>query len=426
MKIKDNLKRYWRMLDDQAKIYSLSYNKKDTSVFRLSVTLTENIKEDILNKAFLLALNSFKSFSVKLQRGFFWYYMEYNSKYPIVSIEDDYPFRRLINKKNNDYLFKVTYFNNKINVDYFHVLTDGNGGALFLKEIVCRYIELLYPKKFKYEATNIVIDDVSNDYKKNYLKSKKRGYKYPVAYTIKGEALKYGKVSLNHFVINLNDIKLKYKNSNCTLSIFLVSMLAYSLYETNYKKHNGKKPINICVPINLKNYFASKTNSNFVSFMMVSLSFKSNKKYKFDDIIMMVKKEFDKKLKYDKIISNMTSDGKLINNVFVRLVPLLLKKCMVLIGTLSFKKHFTMTFSNLGIIDMDSKYSKYVKDCFFIMSPDWAEKLRCGVCSYGDNLVVSFGSNIKSNEIEVKFKDLLDEFKIKYSIEGNGINVISN
>ena len=28
-KIKDNLKRYWRMLDDQAKIYSLSYNKKD-------------------------------------------------------------------------------------------------------------------------------------------------------------------------------------------------------------------------------------------------------------------------------------------------------------------------------------------------------------------------------------------------------------
>ena len=99
---------------------------------------------------------------------------------------------------------------------------------------------------------------------------------------------------------------------------------------------------------------------------------------------------------------------------------------MVLIGTLSFKKHFTMTFSNLGIIDMDSKYSKYVKDYFFIMSPDWAEKLRCGVCSYGDNLVVSFGSNIKSNEIEVKFKDLLDEFKIKYSIEGNGINVISN
>ena len=75
MKIKDNLKRYWRMLDDQAKIYSLSYNKKDTSVFRLSVTLTENIKEDILNKAVLLALNSFKSFRVKLQRGFFWYYI---------------------------------------------------------------------------------------------------------------------------------------------------------------------------------------------------------------------------------------------------------------------------------------------------------------------------------------------------------------
>ena len=85
------------------------------------------------------------------------------------------------------------------------------------------------------------------------------------------EALKYGKVSLNHFIINLNDIKLKYKNSDCTLSIFLVSMLAYSLYETNYKNNKGKKPINVCVPINLKKYFKSNTITNFVSHAMLSI-----------------------------------------------------------------------------------------------------------------------------------------------------------
>jgi hypothetical protein len=34
---------YKRKLDDQAKIFSLSFNKKDTSIFRLSVTLKQNI-----------------------------------------------------------------------------------------------------------------------------------------------------------------------------------------------------------------------------------------------------------------------------------------------------------------------------------------------------------------------------------------------
>ena len=44
-------KNYWRKLDDQAKIYSLSRNDYDTSVFRLSVILKDKINQKILEKA---------------------------------------------------------------------------------------------------------------------------------------------------------------------------------------------------------------------------------------------------------------------------------------------------------------------------------------------------------------------------------------
>ena len=37
---------------------------------------------------------------------------------------------------NNDYLFKVTYFDKKINVDMCHMLTDGMGGTIFIKSII--------------------------------------------------------------------------------------------------------------------------------------------------------------------------------------------------------------------------------------------------------------------------------------------------
>lgn len=36
---------------------------------------------------------------------------------------------------NNDYLFKVTYFDKKINVDMCHMLTDGMGVSLIIMSL---------------------------------------------------------------------------------------------------------------------------------------------------------------------------------------------------------------------------------------------------------------------------------------------------
>jgi len=140
---------YWRKLDDQAKVFALATTNKYSSIFRLSVTLTEKIDKQILQKALELALEKYKVFRVKMERGLFWFYLEENDKLPIVSIENDYPFKKINTKENNDYLFKVTYFNTKINIDFYHVLTDGNSGSEFLKEIVYRYLELKHPDELK-------------------------------------------------------------------------------------------------------------------------------------------------------------------------------------------------------------------------------------------------------------------------------------
>ena len=46
--------------------------------------------------------------------------------------------------KNNNYLFKVTYIGNKINLDVCHILTDGIGATIFLKGIIYNYLNLKY------------------------------------------------------------------------------------------------------------------------------------------------------------------------------------------------------------------------------------------------------------------------------------------
>ena len=76
---------YKRRLDDQAKIFSLSCNRTDTSLFRLSTNLKQKVDKDILQKALLLTLEKYKAFKVKVRRGFFWYYLDENKKEPIIS-----------------------------------------------------------------------------------------------------------------------------------------------------------------------------------------------------------------------------------------------------------------------------------------------------------------------------------------------------
>ncbi len=132
MKKKKENKLYWRRLDNSAKIFPISAGKKYSTVFRLSVVLTEKINENILKEAVKQALSKYVSFRVKMKAGFFWFYFEENLKEPKVEEEKDYPCTYIDPKKNNDFLFKVTYFENKINIDIFHSLTDGNSRIYFL------------------------------------------------------------------------------------------------------------------------------------------------------------------------------------------------------------------------------------------------------------------------------------------------------
>ena len=52
---------------------------------------------------------------------------------------------------------------------------------------------------------------------------------------------------------------------------YLTAVLIYSIYEANYlkaRKNNTKKPIKVCIPVNLKKYFPSNTISNFFSYYL--------------------------------------------------------------------------------------------------------------------------------------------------------------
>ena len=269
----------WRRLDNSAKIFPLSTGRKYSTVFRLSVVLKEDIKPDILEKALIETLEKYKSFKVKMKKGFFWHYLENNTKKPIVEEEIDYPCKYIDPAINRGYLFKVTYFKNKINIDIFHALTDGNSGTVFFREIVYTYLEMSHVVELKKEnrTTRKIEYDTEDSYVKNYDKKSKSNVSGKRAYKLKGRKIKLGAVSVIHQIINLEQLKGEAAKYNATITQYLTAVLIYSIYNENYIKNNGKKPIKICIPVNLKKYFPSKTISNFFSYITISGEMKEKK-----------------------------------------------------------------------------------------------------------------------------------------------------
>ena len=418
----------WRKLDNSAKIFPVSTGKKYSTVFRISAVLKEDINPDILKLAVNKVLEKFLLFKVRMRAGFFWYYLEYNSKEIIIEQEKNYPCKYIDPLTNNYYLFKVTYFEKKINIDINHVLTDGTGGIDFFKEIIYTYLEISHKEDFNKELR---IDrkfeyNIEDSYIKNYQKGLKGNASSKKAYIIKGENIPLGAVAAIHEIIDLDKLKQVCKEKEVTVTQYLTAVLIYSIYEEKYKKGYSKKPIKICIPVNLKKYFNSITLSNFFSYITLEAWIKKDRLDTFEKILKFVKDDFSKRLTKEEIKRTMFSNVKLGSNYFIRAIPLFIKKVIVRLSYIEIRKYTTLTFSNVGRIGMIGEYRKYIDDFLFLIAPEPVEKIKCSACTFENKLVFTFTTILNDVNIEKRFYNFIKDQGINIKIESNGVlDVIS-
>lgn len=420
--MKDKKETYWRRLDNSAKIFPISVIKKYSPVFRLSAILKENVKPEKLKIAVENTLEKYESFKVRMKKGVFWYYFEHNEKEPIVTEEKEYPCKYINPRTNNNYQFKITYFKNKINMDTFHSLADGNSASIFFREIIYTYLELVHPDEFdENERTIRKVEEVSTEdsYILNYDKKAKSNASSKKAYLLKGKKIDLGAVSVIHQIINFEQLKKKCEEKQVTVTQYLSAVLINSVYIQNYVLNKGRKPIKICIPVNLRKYYQSKTMSNFFSYITLEAYEKDMKS--FDVILEFVKREFKNKLTPIEINKTMSTNVKIGTNPFVKIIPLFLKKWLVQLGYIEIRKYTTMTYSNIGRIGIIGKYQKYLDYFVMLIAPDSIEKIKCSSCTLENNLVFTFTSLLKDNKIEKAFYNFLKDEGIEVKIESNGV-----
>lgn len=414
----------WDKLDNTALIFPVIAGEGMTNTYRISVELDEDIQPELLQEALDIVLPKFNVFNVRLRMGVFWYFFEENNKpAPRVKEEELFPCRYIQPNKNNSYLFNVSYYKRRINLEVFHVLTDGMGGMTFAKELVYQYLRLAKPE-IRSQVEDKLSDSTSlnaeDSFEKNYKKGSKRGYTTGKAYLIKLKKLPKGEFGVMHGLINIPELKVVTKKYGVSINEYLVAVFAWATYVQCLHKAPSKKPIRIAVPVNLRPYFNSNTTKNF--FTMVSAEFHpTEEEYTFEQVLEIIQKSLKSQIQkenLEELFSVSVSNQK---NKFLRMVPLVIKNLVMrFVFNRSALAH-TTTITNVGFVQIDSIYEPYVKMFRSFIAMSKGQSLKGTINSYQDTLVFTFSSIFADTSVQKEFFRKIAEDGVTVQIETNGV-----
>lgn len=414
----------WRRLDNTAKIFPVIASKNLSSVFRISATLKEEVDAGTLQSALEEVLPQFEGFSVRLGRGFFWYYFENNKRMPVIERETTYPCKYIEPRSSHQYLFRVSYYGRRINLEVFHAITDGLGAVNFLKALVYRYVDLKNGSRTGFQFEKKISPEISmnveDSYVRNYKKTLKRKYSSRAALPINGDVLPLDEENILHGYVGLKELKEAGRRYGVSITRFLTAALIWAIYQEYYLEKPCHKPIGISIPINLRTFFDSRTMANFFAVTLIEF-LSDGKEHTFREILKTVSSQMDHKItkeKMEEVISyNVSSEKKW----YLRATPLFVKWGAL---NLIFRRNdraYTMTLSNIGPIDILEEYKKDIERFHMLIGVSKRQPMKCAVCSYGDEVIVTFTSVFQDTRLQDRFFSFLKEENIPVALESNGV-----
>lgn len=387
----------WFKVDNVAKVFLATCNNRDTRSFRVSCTLKEPIDKELLQQAVEKTVKQRPQFQVVIHKGLFWHYMEMTNKKPEVEEENHRPCPYLYGRGVEGELhYHVTYFRNRINLDMFHALTDGNGGMEFLNIIVLNYLQLKYPGKLNdvpvfSGASQADLEEDS--FKHFYGKKGKAGAAVKNSYHIRGLKYPYDQLQFMEFHMSAQELLKRAKAVHASLTSYLGASLMLAVYQ-DMPALQRSKPVTISMPVNLRNFYPSATSRNFFNSVYVSHTFTG------EETLETLAQEFDTNLKAElepeKIRERMDNYEYMEQAFFVRMVPLFIKNPVVKFFTKQENKKVTAVISNLGRLQVDERLVPYIQGYAAYCSTN---SLFITTCSYGDDLTLGVATAYRNTSV---------------------------
>lgn len=420
------MQKKWYRLDTAALIFPAIARKDWSNAFRVSASLTEDVDPKILQQATDDMRKRFPSFFVTLHKGFFWYYLEESREKVKVRSDYAYPLTFMSRHELRHNCMRVLYYKNRIAVEFFHVLSDGRGGSVFVSNLAARYLELKYGVEIPQGELirDLTQEPPEEELEDSFFKNAAEvaaDRKETRSYLLHGHREAEGFKTLTTGIVDTQSLLDAAHAYKVTVTALLAAVMAQSIIDMQAleKSRKRQRPVKITIPVDLRRLYRSRTLRNFSLVLNVGVD------PRFGDYTT---EELSRTI-YHQLCAYATPQhmaGMIAANVqpqqltILRLAPVGIKDfVMNQVYRRSGESGGCLNISNLTSLRLPEEMKPFVERMEFIIGPQRSYPNNCSVLSYGGKTYINMIRNIRESGLEQRFFARLVEMGIAVEIESN-------
>lgn len=422
---KTNL-RTWYRLDLSAIVYPTLQRKDFSSVYRISVLLTETVRPDVLQRAVDLSLKRFPTYRVSMRRGLFWRYLEPNERPGPFVRPDVRNFCMPMSFRSGDrYLIRFYYYDRRISLEAHHSLGDGTGAMYLLQTVTAVYLRLLgHPVSNQYFVKDIDGEPDPEELEDAYMRYANAGYcpRRPAqkTYRVRGTREPFHTFNVIDGILSVKEVAAAARKYDASVTEYLNAVLLFSLMQKQEEEaHFRLRPVRIAMPVNLRRFFPSKTLRNFITMVYPSIDPRLGT-YRFEEVVSQVHHYMRYYINEKFLRGDITTNASTKRNPLIRIVPLFIKDFFVRLFYSRVQDHNSSAgLTNMGALQVPEDMKPWLERFDIYMGIPYSKRTNCAVISYGDILTINFASCIRETDVERRFFCRLVEDGIRVTIESN-------
>ena len=416
----------WYRLDTAALIFPVIRRRDWCNVFRLSATLREEVDPAVLQQAADDLRPRFPSFYVCLRTGVFWHYLEECEGPVTVQPDYSYPLSYMSRSETRRCCLRIFYYRNRIAVEFFHVVSDGRGGSIFLRNLLARYLTLRHgvtvspDEVIRDLAETPPPEEVEDSFFKN-TSPVAASRREENALRLRGEKEPDGFKHLITGIVSSPELLKAAHRYGVSVTAFLAAVMARCLIAMQAESRPVRtwKPVKITIPVDLRRLYGSKTLRNFSLVLNPGVDPRHGF-YTLQELCSTISHQ----LKAGATRQNMA--GMIAANVLSQKIPLLQivpigLKGLVMDGVYRRvgESKGCLNISNLGELALPEALVPYVERLEFIIGPQRSYPNNCSVASFGGKTYINMIRNIRESDLERRFFSTLVEEGLAVEIESN-------
>ena len=408
-------------LDNAANIYPASMSKHYSSLYRMRISLKEDIDKEVLQSALATVSQRIPTFRCTLKAGAFWWYLKRVEKTPKVRAVK--PLKSFNFCEQDGLLYRVSTKGNQIFLDIFHALTDGFGALSFLLTLTGEYLHRKYGVQIDYNAITLdpkdtpVYAEVEDSFKTVFTGRHGTLEKNVDAYHIHGSALPFGTVKDLRLVMPLDKIGDVCKKYGCTVTDLMTSVMLWALQEEHRHDDNKKKRsvLKVSVPVNLRPIYKSRTVRNFSSYVNLGMDVRDGY-LTFDRIVEHIKAQKAHDLQLSELEPKIAANVELEEMLIVRCLPLVFKHPIIdIINLLHGDRFCSQTLSNMGNVSVPQAMVPYIEDMDFMLGRQRGNSGAASCLGFNGKLYFHLTRKIARDSFEFAFLRQLSALEIPVS-----------